>query len=102
MNNFFVIRHKASGQILSQTWMKGASHWEPPYKTQDSPRLFHSKRAAQSFVSQWARGAVIKRFKPGGIFGHEEEIYLEYEHRGRHESQLEIVSITYTLGEVVQ
>lgn len=95
MHYVFAVRHNGTGAYLPQSF-KGASWWDgAKISEKDIPRLFYSQRAAQSFVSQWARGRVTKRTASQPIGLPYEEVYefLEHEDVGRKASDLRIVAM---------
>ena len=91
----YAIRHRATGNILSQEWMKGGSYWEGELgKTGAAPRLF-SLRGARGFIGAWVQG----RFKRGTITptfadpSADYKTFVSAEPCGRSRDDLEIVSV---------
>lgn len=115
----YVVRHKSTGVILKD--LKGASHWDPEGLTvapearaeytanqradTRPPRLFISKRAADNFMTSWARGAARmvsnETYRGAGGYMTDEAPYdLVVEPvPGRARDQLEILPVTLTFGE---
>jgi hypothetical protein len=53
----YIVKHIATGFNLPQSYMTGGSFWDPTKEINWAvPRVFHSKQAAASFISQWVRG----------------------------------------------
>lgn len=92
--NVYAVRHNGTGAYLSTEWAKGGSWWEGEALTEKSiPRLFYSFRAAQAFVSQWARGRVTKSRMFGSTPWDDDVEVLEHEDVGRKASDLRIVAM---------
>lgn len=93
MHYVFAVRHNGTGAYLPQSF-KGASWWDgAKISEKDIPRLFYSRRAAQSFVSQWARGRVTKKMVEGASPWDDYHEELEHEDVGRKASDLRIVAM---------
>ncbi len=84
----WVVQHEATGEFMpsrmSRGSGKGLSHWQPGPKAladkpfDPSPRLFHSKRAAQAAASSWGSGRRKWHHTSGSSFDLPES-YIRYQ-----------------------
>jgi len=95
----YAIRHKATGNYLSQ-YRRGTSYWNGEPDERNAPRLLNL-RGAKSLVIQWAygehRNTVHETANP--ITGYDCWVDHEIIDKGRKRTDLEIIPVTLTFGE---
>lgn len=91
----FAVRHRTTGRLLPQEFVRGGTYWDPNVEAHAAPRLFYSEKAAKSFIIAWARGYAKKYYRESsaGPFEPPEivESGVEYEDQGRSRDELEVV-----------
>lgn len=96
----YAIRHKETGNYLSQYW-KGGSYWNGENDGKEAHRIF-TLRAAKSFVSQWAMGEHKQTYEEyDTLEGRDGRSYHFIKDVGRKRTDLEIIPITISYGEPV-
>lgn len=106
-HTLYVVRHKATGRCLPQSFTKGSTWWEPEqapptgaWPAADVPRLFLTERAAKNFIIMWAKGRAVTRRQEFYFEGQPDDSErLEWEPvPGRSRDQLEAVQIYLKMG----
>jgi hypothetical protein len=102
----FIVRHVSTGCVLPPAMGhrgRGGSFWdptEPDYFDTGIPRLFHNRKAAVSFITQWARGLhLTTRSKGDWYAGIEPEEETIIEDVGRSKDMLVAVPVTVIAAE---
>lgn len=62
MSYIFAIRHKPTGRYLPRppSGQKGGSWVEPALPDTETPRFFHEKRHAKTFLTVWCQGPQVR------------------------------------------
>jgi hypothetical protein len=96
---YFVIRHKATGQIMPQAKRdRGYSHWNPSNQTYefkkalDVPRLLSTRRQAARCIAMWAANPNARMSFSRSYYG-EEDYSIDSKPDGRSKDDLEVVEI---------
>lgn len=91
----FAVRHRATGRLLPQEFVRGGTYWDPNVEAHDAPRLFYSEKSARAFIITWARGWAKTYYheSSAGPFEPPEIVSsgVEYEDQGRSRDELEVV-----------
>jgi len=98
---YYVIRHKASGELMPQAKKdRGYSHWNPSHlehkflSSLGVPRLIDTRRKATACIVQWAANPNVERyFINDWETGHSEEAGLRDKDDGRTKDDLEVLKI---------
>lgn len=91
-----IVKHVATGFALPAFKGRGGSFWDPTAETYydpGTPRIFSSKQAATSFITQWARGEFHTTRTKGDWGFTEPEEYTEVKDVGRKRSDLIAVPV---------
>jgi hypothetical protein len=94
---YYVIRHKATGELMPEVKRKGYSHWNPstgsyPTYALGTPRLLDTRRKAAGCINQWACNPNARASYKQGYFG-EEDYEIDIKPDGRSKDDLEIVEV---------
>lgn len=95
---FYVIRHKASGELMPQCKRSGYSNWNPdkglvPNTSLGVPRLLDSRRKAARCIVQWNSMPNAHNRYYVGSFDDDGGYDIEVKPDGRKKEDLEIVEV---------
>lgn len=80
----YLIQHTKTGNFLPTDFHRGGTYWNG--EAGKAPRLFHTRAAAQSFISHWVKGQAY--IAPD--YGEHVTTSLKYEDKGRKSSDIRI------------
>lgn len=94
---YYVIRHKASGEIMPQCIKRGYSHWNPstgqiPNTSLGVPRLIPSRRTANNVINRWVTFPNGERSSYQSYDG-EWDDSVDFKEDGRKKEDLEVVEV---------
>jgi len=96
----FAVRHRTTGRLLPQEFIRGGTYWDPNEESSGPPRLFYSERSARGFIIAWARGLAKTHYGESGASPFEPPEVVSsgvtYEDQGRSRDELEVVKFRLT------